>query len=167
MDRGLSSQRILAAGVAVATILLMKPMPGIAGTDSHTRQGARQSAERFTSLHCKEGDITLGLRSDHTFVLDIQYWDQKNYKVSRADTLSGTWKKNGKNLELRADRGPILHYALTTSTMRFGTHEIEARSYGFKGSSSKCFATGYDLVDEAESDIFFRQSIQQIDSTKR
>src|ERR1700745_2266675 len=68
--------------------------------------------EKYVSLMCETGDITLTLNPDNTFDMIILYWSQQARKHVGQERVTGTWLKSDKDLILKTDDQNEIKYTL-------------------------------------------------------
>ena len=116
--------------------------------------------EKYVSMMCQTGDITLTLNSDKTFDLTILFWDDKTKQHTGKESLNGTWVKEDKSLTLTSSDNKI-KYEITTTNMKIGTMEVNTKTYRFKSNDKDFFGTGYDLLEQEETDAFLKKQINK------
>ena len=117
--------------------------------------------EQYVSMDCQTGDITLTLNSDQTFDLTILFWDGKTNQHTGQESVKGNWVKADKVLTLTTNDKNKIIYALTTTNMKIGDHEINSTTYGFKSNDKDFFATHFDLLEKGQTDEFLINSTKQ------
>jgi len=116
--------------------------------------------EEYVSLTCEKGDITLSLDGGDFFKMIILWWDSKTGKHTGKDSISGKWRKHGKDLELKASDGNVIKYSMTTTKMNIKDKEVVCPTYGFRSNSKEFFGTSYDLLERKQADSFFMATMK-------
>ena len=117
--------------------------------------------EKYVSMDCQTGDITLTLNQDQTFDLTILLWDNATHQHTGQESIKGSWTKADKVLTLTTAEKNVIKYELTTTNMKIGTNELNSKTYGFKSNDKKFFATGYNLLDQEETDKILLNASKQ------
>lgn len=117
--------------------------------------------EKYVSMDCQAGDITLTLNPDQTFDLTILLWDKATRQHTAQESVKGNWTKADKVLTLTTADKNVIKYELTATNMKIGNNELKSRIYAFKFNGKKFFATGFNLSDQEESDKFLLNAVKQ------
>lgn len=142
---------------------------GQKNTEQANAQSTPQTnkVEKYVSMMCQTGDITLTLNTDKTFDLTILFWNDKTNQHTGEESLKGTWTREDKKLTLvSADKNTII-YELTTTNMKIGTLEVNTKTYGFKSNDKDFFGTGYDLLEQEETDKFLKDQIKEAEKKNK
>jgi hypothetical protein len=125
-------------------------------SDVSTKQ--TNKAEKYVSMECQTGDITLTLNTDMTFDLTILFWDSQTRQHTGQESTKGNWAKANKTLTLITTDNNKIIYELTTTNMKIGSTEINATTYGYKSNDKDFFATGYSLLEQEQTDKYLLQA---------
>ncbi len=117
--------------------------------------------ERYVSMDCHKGDITLTLDTNNTFDLTILFWDSVARKHTGQESVKGHWSKGAKKLTLTTSDNNKIIYELSTTFMKIGSNEINATTYGFKSSDKDFFASGINLLDQEQTDSFLLKASKE------
>jgi len=109
--------------------------------------------EKYVSMDCKAGDITLTLNNDSSFNLTILYWDDKTQRHVGQESINGHWIKN-KSILVLSNKNNKITYEQKTINMKIGKSEINTMAYGFKENIKEFFGTNYDLLEKEKTDNF-------------
>jgi hypothetical protein len=137
----------------VITLTLLLTTCGLKKTDANV-SATNTQPEKYVSLMCQTGDITLVLNPHNTFTLTMLYWNSQTKKHVGQDDVKGTWQKNNQNLILTTDDNNHIKYALTNVKMQIGNDTVTASTYAFKSNDKAFCATGFDLVNQTQADKF-------------
>jgi len=117
--------------------------------------------EKYSSMDCQTGDITLTLNPEKTFDLTILFWDNNSHQHTGKESINGKWVKADKILTLATTDNNKIIYELTTTYMKIGNLEINSLTYGFKSNDKDFFATGFDLLEKVQTDEFLINATKQ------
>lgn len=128
-----------------------KPQPAVVKSGGKT--------EQYVSMDCQKGDITLGLKPDSSFNLNIQYWDNATKQHTGQESITGTWSKGDKNLVLLSSDNNMIIYQQDTTSMQIGTSKVVVDAYRFKSNMRDFFASGYELLEKEQTDKFLSNAV--------
>jgi hypothetical protein len=105
-------------------------------------------AQKFVSVDCDKGDITLTLCPGGHFVLVLDYWDENSLEHTHKDSIFGQWIKIDSLLILKSAASELRYLTVTDKTTIDST-TIELNGYSWFSSTP---ATPFDtyLLDEKE-----------------
>lgn len=107
-------------------------------------------ASEYVSIDCPKGDITLVLKKDGTFSLELKHWDPQQYRHGHSETLSGSWRLSGKNLILS---GSVeVNYQREPAAMTVGRYSDNIDGFRWLNSSKPTFVDTFTLVERKATD---------------
>lgn len=107
-------------------------------------------ASEYVSIDCPKGDITLLLKKDGTFSVELKHWDPMQNRHTHSETLSGSWRLSGKNLILS---GSIeVTYQREPTAMTVGSYSDNIDGFTWLKSSKPTFVDTFTLVERKATD---------------
>ncbi len=113
-------------------------------------------ASEYVSIDCPKGDITLLLKNNGTFSLELKYWDSKQNRHTHSETLSGSWRISGKSLVLSGSTD--INYQREPTAMTIGSYSDHIDGFKWVKSSKPTFVDTFTLVERKATDALFMRA---------
>ena len=113
-------------------------------------------ASEYVSIDCPKGDITLLLKKNGTFSLELKHWDSKQNRHTHNETLTGKWRISDKSLVLSGDAE--ISYQREPTAMTIGGYSDNIDSFKWQKSSKPTFVDTFTLVERTATDTLFMRA---------
>ena len=115
--------------------------------------------EKYVSLSCETGDITLIINSDSTFNMTILFWDNVLNKHTGQESINGHWFKKDDLLNLVTSDNNKINYKKTNTKLEIGGKKVDISTYAFISNDKIFFGSGHDMLGQMETDKFLKQTV--------
>ncbi|MEW6603036.1 MAG: copper resistance protein NlpE N-terminal domain-containing protein [Nitrospirota bacterium] len=125
----------------------------------NTAEAGEMFAPEYVSIDCPQGDISLILKTDNSFKLEIKYWSQTENRHTHAERINGTWSSKGETLTLSGN--VELTYIKDKTDLTVGSRSASIPSLKFLKGSLSTFANGFELVERTKVDKLFLEATKE------